>query len=584
MVNRNVGTKQSKEYIKKLIVEEARRQGVPEYLALAVAAQESGFNNVAVSKKNKDGSRDHGVFQLNDRYHKLKDVYNPIENIRYGIGMLKAGLKKNKGNVAKTLSDYNAGANAKGDARAKGNAYAQKVMNLFPSYGGDAINKIAQSTPQPTAQINKQGDLIGDTSTLKGESGMTGAASPINPDNALLQGYLAPEALSGYKTSELVNQVASPTSAQGMIDKLAREYAATSRDLTPTEQQILNRKVGLDPNTIMQAEKQRQEAVLQAQKNQGSQNQGMLDMINKAYADYMSNLQNDYRLQNTGYQLTPEEIQRTLQLQRDAAVIGDGFNPITPAQEKMFQYQTQIANQYGIPYDQYMAAMADIQAKQQAAQLQQIQDYITFAKNNGATDQEIIKQLGNTEGIKQLVANADIQAKYSQAVAAPYMTQIGQLRGDYVKGINDILTANQQNVTDITKQQMANQAQLSGDILRAQTQKYGYDTTAGTALRGQDIDAAIAELQQGAKDVNAAASMYEAMSNALGYTPEQRAGMINALPAQQRNIVVNPAIAPAQLPQVINPNNQAGGNINTQNPYSFQNLMNRFNANRTLQQ
>jgi len=584
MVNRNVGTKQSKEYIKKLIVEEARRQGVPEYLALAVAAQESGFNNVAVSKKNTDGSRDHGVFQLNDRYHKLKDVYNPIENIRYGIGMLKAGLKKNKGNIAKTLSDYNAGANAKGKAREQGNAYAQKVMNLFPSYGGDVVNKIAQSSPQPTAQINKQGDLIGDTSTLKGESGMTGAASPINPDDAILQGYLAPEALSGYKTSELVNQVASPTSAQGMIDKLRREYAVASRDLTPTEKQILNRKASLDPNTIIKAEKQRQEAVLQAQKNQGSQNQGMLDMINKAYADYMSKLQNDYRLQNTGYQLTPEEMQRTLQLQRDAAVIGDGFNPITPAQEKMFQYQTQIANQYGVPYEQYMAAMADIQAKQQAARLQQIQDYITFAKNNGATDQEIIKQLGNTEGIKQLVANADIQAKYSQAVAAPYMTQAGQLRGDYIKGINDILTANQQNVTDITKQQMANQAQLSGDILRAQTQKYGYDTTAGTALRGQDVDAAIAEMQQGAKDVNAAASMYEAMSNALGYTPEQRAGMINALPAQQRSIVVNPAIAPAQLPQIINPNNQAGGNINTQNPYSFQNLMNRFNANRTLQQ
>lgn len=584
MVNRNIGTKQSKEYIKKLIVEEARRQGVPEYLALAVAAQESGFNNVAVSKKNKDGSRDHGVFQLNDRYHKLKNVYNPIENIRYGIGMLKAGLKKNKGNVAKTLSDYNAGANAKGDARAKGNAYAQKVMNLFPSYGGDVVDKIAQSSPQPTAQINKQGDLIGDTSTLKGESGMTGAASPINPDNAILQGYLAPEALSGYKTSELVNQVASPTSAQGMMDKLAREYAVASRDLTPTEKDILDKKVALDPNTIIEAEKQRQEAVLQAQKNQGSQNQGMLDMINKAYADYMSNLQNDYRLQNTGYQLTPEEMQRTLQLQRDAAVIGDGFNPITPAQEKMFQYQTQIANQYGVPYDQYMAAMADIQAKQREAQLQQIQDYITFAKNNGATDQEIIKQLGNTEGIKQLVANADIQAKYSQAVAAPYMTQAGQLRGDYIKGVNDILTANQQNVTDIAKQQMINQGQLSGDILRAQTQKYGYDTTAGTALRGQDVDAAIAEMQQGAKDVNAAASLYNATADVLGYTPEQRAGIINALPAQQRSIVVNPSITPAQLPQVINPNNQAGGTINTQNPYSFQNLMNRFNANRTLQQ
>ena len=60
--NNEVGTKQSTAYIKKLIVDEARRQGVPESLALAVAAHESGFNNIAVSRKNTDGSRDHGVF------------------------------------------------------------------------------------------------------------------------------------------------------------------------------------------------------------------------------------------------------------------------------------------------------------------------------------------------------------------------------------------------------------------------------------------------------------------------------------------------------------------------------------------
>lgn len=60
--------------------------------------------------------------------------------------------------------------------------------------------------------------------------------------------------------------------------------------------------------------------------------------------------------------------------------------------------------------------------------------------------------------------------------------------------------------------------------------------------------------------------------------------MINALPANQRNIVVNPAITPAQLPQVINPNNQAGGTINTQNPYSFENLLNRFNNRRSQQE
>lgn len=128
MANENAEfAKYKPEVIKQMIVEEATRQGVPVELAIAVAQQESGFNNKAVSKANTDGSRDHGVFQLNDRYHKLKNIYDPIENIRYGVGMLREGLKKNKGNVQKTLSDYNAGSNAKGSARAAGDSYALKV-------------------------------------------------------------------------------------------------------------------------------------------------------------------------------------------------------------------------------------------------------------------------------------------------------------------------------------------------------------------------------------------------------------------------------------------------------------------------
>lgn len=570
MVNRNVGTKQSKEYIKKLIVEEARRQGVPEYLALAVAAQESGFNNVAVSKKNKDGSRDHGVFQLNDRYHKLKNVYNPIENIRYGIGMLKAGLKKNKGNIAKTLSDYNAGANAKGDARAKGNAYAQKVINLFPSYGGDVVNKIAQSSPQPTAQINKQGDLVGDKSTLGEKVSMQGV--PTGAATNPLEGID-----TGYTSEQLAQMALNPLSVAGLQNNLQNQYLQYSRDLTPTEQQILNRQVALDPAMIMQADRQRTQAILQAQQNLGAQNQGMLDMINKAYSDYMSNLQNDYRLQNTGYQLSPEDIKRTLQLQRDAAVIGDGFNPVTPAQEKMFQYQAQIANQYGVPYDQYMAAMADIQAKQQAAQLQQIQDYITFAKNNGATDQEIIKQLGNSDVVNQLIQNADVQAKYSQAVAVPYMTQIGQLRQTGLEGQNQITTGIPNNATDLAKAQMAAAEAVRRQQMANELGIYQTDVNAGTTMRGQDMEQQNVLIQQPAKDINAAANFYGMTSPVAGYDqPGQQAAIINTLPVNQRKVIVNPQLNTAQFSQAITPVQGAGQPVQTTNPLSFQNLLNRF--------
>lgn len=160
---RSVGTKESPEYIKKLIVAEARRQGVPVELALAIAQQESGFNNIAVSKPNKDGSRDHGVMQLNDKYHKLKNVYDPVENIRYGIGMIKNGLARNNGNIRKTLSDYNAGPNAVGEGRRKGDAYALKVMTIANRFKPQDINNIIASNA-----VSNSGE------------GVTGAAAQVD--------------------------------------------------------------------------------------------------------------------------------------------------------------------------------------------------------------------------------------------------------------------------------------------------------------------------------------------------------------------------------------------------------------------
>jgi hypothetical protein len=157
------------EVLKKIIIDEATKQGVPVELALAVAQQESGFNNKAVSKPNKNGSRDHGLFQLNDKYHKLKNVYDPIENTRYAIGMLKKGLAKNNGDVAKTLSDYNAGANAKGDARKAGDAYAQKVIAIANKNVGLPQSTVTgAAAPVPDAGVD-----VADTMAQLVQDGLT---------------------------------------------------------------------------------------------------------------------------------------------------------------------------------------------------------------------------------------------------------------------------------------------------------------------------------------------------------------------------------------------------------------------------
>lgn len=139
--------KYSTDEIKNLIRLEAAKQGVPVEVALAVAQQESGFNNLAQSKPNTDGSVDRGVMQLNSRYHKLKNWQDPIENIAYGIRHLKGLIAGAKGDIRRALSNYNAGAGATGKARQQGDAYAQKVMALMNKGNNGKVTGAAAPVP-----------------------------------------------------------------------------------------------------------------------------------------------------------------------------------------------------------------------------------------------------------------------------------------------------------------------------------------------------------------------------------------------------------------------------------------------------
>lgn len=138
-----------------MIIAEANKQGVDPNLALAVARHESGFNPNAKNVNAGGRGTDEGVFQINNKWHKLKNPYDPIENISYGIKHLKGLLAGAKGDVRKALSDYNAGAGATGKGRKQGDAYAQKVMALM----NNNDNKITGAAA-PVPQISEEEKTI----------------------------------------------------------------------------------------------------------------------------------------------------------------------------------------------------------------------------------------------------------------------------------------------------------------------------------------------------------------------------------------------------------------------------------------
>jgi len=103
------------------------------HVVYAIAKSESGFNPAALSKINKNGSRDHGIMQINDwwlekvlwKYGvKKADLYDACHNIEIGTWILAQCIQE-YGQVWRAVGCYNA------RSVDKQNAYVKKVMATF---------------------------------------------------------------------------------------------------------------------------------------------------------------------------------------------------------------------------------------------------------------------------------------------------------------------------------------------------------------------------------------------------------------------------------------------------------------------
>jgi soluble lytic murein transglycosylase-like protein len=97
--------------IARAILDNADEFDVPAALAFALSWEESNFNPRAINKRNRDGSIDRGLFQLNNRSFpqlETNDFFDVSVNARYGIGHLRHCLNSG-GSEISALAMYNAG-------------------------------------------------------------------------------------------------------------------------------------------------------------------------------------------------------------------------------------------------------------------------------------------------------------------------------------------------------------------------------------------------------------------------------------------------------------------------------------------
>ena len=128
----------------------AREYGISPDLVKAVALVESGFDPHAVSPK---GAR--GLMQLmpaTGRRYGVRDLFDPLENLRAGIRHLRNLLDEFGGNVTLALAAYNAGSGAVRrhggvPAYAETRAYVNKVRESMGQLPRRSRPKGSRSAP-----------------------------------------------------------------------------------------------------------------------------------------------------------------------------------------------------------------------------------------------------------------------------------------------------------------------------------------------------------------------------------------------------------------------------------------------------
>ena len=141
------------------IEQAAARHNVDPNLVRAVVKVESNFNPNAVSRKGAMGLMQ--LMPATARQLKVKNPFDPEQNVDAGVRHLKQLLESYGGDVKLTLAAYNAGAGAV--ARSSGvprfaetQNYVRRITNLY--YGGSVLNSGASHDPV-TVQRDARGVL-----------------------------------------------------------------------------------------------------------------------------------------------------------------------------------------------------------------------------------------------------------------------------------------------------------------------------------------------------------------------------------------------------------------------------------------
>lgn len=392
--------KYNKKQIQAIAVSTANKYGVDPTLVLGVIQQESGFNPNA-----KSGAGAQGLMQLMPATAKslgVTDPYDVMQNIDAGVRYLKQQLNTFKGDEAKALAAYNAGAGAvldylNGTNKTGKNPNKRKISSGIPPFKEtqNYVNSILKNRAAGTTFMNNDTRTVqSNTNTETTTPILTGQVDMVDynnsPDRSILDRLLDANAEAVQRGAQAINEGTyqrQQFAINQMIDDnfsdKSIQYALAAGVPAEQIQQFMSATGatqmtdGLRPSARLS----RAESIEQGYRDLAEQNylrslqmanqlynpqqmqainQAQRQLLQDRYTDYNQQLDalvaQDPRLTNTGYYVNPEDI-RSNQAAQVANQIG-GFNMKLPTAEELAlqRYQAQVANQAGVPFQQYMDA------------------------------------------------------------------------------------------------------------------------------------------------------------------------------------------------------------------------------------
>lgn len=405
----------------------AKEEGVDPALALSIAQIESGFNPNAVG----DNGNSFGLFQIHRPSHPdYKGGTDPEANARYGIKLFKRLLDANNGSVNKAIWAYNAG---------QGNVN----KGILPATTKNYINRVAQLAPQYR------------------QSGIT-ETPPMSQQNREIIQSMAPHTQS---------------QGQGRIDEAGQQAQAN----TPPAK----------PDVVLSTPAQ--DALLtqlQSGINDPRNEQMSIPTMYNRLMDQYNELYNTIQTQDPRYQggmvegqryyVDPAQLQSRMEMDRIARGVRDARGMAAPqsskAQDYLNQAQTMYqiakANEAGVPYSDYQAAMLDRQKQMIAARAAQIESQLQLAVQNESNifaKQQLIQQMEqNKVAAQNAMNNLDYQLKYGSYDAAN--TAANNLQLQALKDLQEQAKADLQYTRDLAKLTYQNELGMQRDQAKPMSQ------------------------------------------------------------------------------------------------------------------